>query len=402
MASTQTQTPPQRIARHILPVIVTAQLAGGSLWFGANAVIGDLQRDLNLAAGQTGWLLAAVNIGFIAGTLCYALAMVADRCSARWVFLVSCVLAAAANATVLVLPASYSVVLLSRLGVGFFLAGIYPVGMKIAAGWYRDGLGHALGFLVGALIVASGLPHAVRAFGSNWPWEQVLLSLSVIAVGGGLLLFTCVTDGPYTAKAARLQPAALAVIWRNAKVRASALGYFGHMWELYAMLAIVPALIGAYLQTGLTPGVSLLSFMVIAAGGLGCVVGGLLSRRYGSARIAVFQVSISGLCCLLVPLMLGAPWWIFFAWLLLWGITVSGDSPQFSALTASNAPRELVGSVLTLVNSIGFAISALTIQLTTTLSAIYGVQWVLPWLAIGPIASVIAMKPLLKHAPGRL
>ncbi|MGB7299938.1 MAG: MFS transporter [Burkholderiaceae bacterium] len=384
-----------KVPRYILPAIVVAQLAGGSVWFGANAVIGDLIRELSLASAQVGWLLSAVNTGFIAGTLCYALMMVADRISPRLVFLISCLLAAAVNAVVLLMPVSYWPVLLSRFAVGFFLAGIYPVGMKIAAGWYQKGLGSALGFLVGALIVASGMPHAVRALGSGWSWQQVLLSLSVIAALGGVLLYLLVPDGPYLNRGSRLKFKALSVIWTDRKVRASTVGYFGHMWELYAMLAAVPALIGAYLHSGLSPAVSLLSFFVIAGGGIGCALGGLLTPRFGSARVAVFQLAVSGLCCVLVPLMLGAPWWLFALWLIVWGITVSGDSPQFSALTASNAPRELVGSVLTLVNCIGFAISTLTIQLTTHLSAHFGLALVLPWLVLGPLAGLIAMWPLL-------
>ena len=398
-AATDTTAPDglARAPRHILPAIVVAQLAGASVWFGANAVIGDLIRELHLTSGQIGFLLSAVNMGFIVGTLFYAFSLIADRYSPRLVFLISCLLAAAVNAIVLLVPLSYWPMLLSRFAVGFFLAGVYPVGMKIAAGWYQKGLGAALGFLVGALIVASGLPHAVRALGSGWSWEQVLLSLSVIAAIGGMFLYMLVPDGPYLNKSTRLNFRALSVIWTDRKVRASTFGYFGHMWELYAMLAAVPALIGVYLHSDLSPAVSLMSFIVIAAGGLGCVVGGLLTPRYGSARVAVFQLSVSALCCLLVPLMLAAPWWLFALWLLVWGVTVSGDSPQFSALTATNAPREVVGSVLTLVNSIGFAISAVTIQLTTALGSQFGLAVVLPWLVIGPIAGLVAMRPLLRR-----
>lgn len=380
---------------YILPAIVLAQLAGASLWFGANAVIGNLERDLALSTAQVGLLLSAVNTGFIVGTLAYALLMIADRYSPRLVFLASCLLAALANLAAVVLPADYTVVVTSRLAVGFFLAGIYPVGMKIAAGWYRDGLGSALGFLVGALIVATGLPHAVRGLGGNAPWEHVLVILSVIASAGGVLMALLVPDGPYLGRASRLNLRALSVIWTDRKVRASAFGYFGHMWELYAMLAAVPALIGLYLHAELSPAVSLLSFFVIAAGGAGSAVGGMLTPRFGSARVAVVQLFVSACCCLLVPLMIQAPWWLFAIWLLVWGTTVSGDSPQFSALTASNSPRDAVGSVLTLVNCIGFAISAVTIQLTTLFAARYGLQWVLPWLVLGPIVGLLAMRPLL-------
>lgn len=384
----------KRTPGHILPAVVLAQLAGGSLWFGANAVIEDLIRDLQLGAGQVGLLLGAVNMGFIAGTLCYAIGMVADRFSPRVVFFTSCLLGAGVNALATVMP-EFWLMLLSRFAVGFFLAGIYPVGMKIAASWYQKGLGSALGFLVGALIVASGLPHAVRAIGADWSWQRVLLVLSSLAVAGGLIVLLWVPDGPHLSRSARLNVRALSVVWRDRKVRASAFGYFGHMWELYAVLAAVPALIGLYLQSDLTVEVSTLSFVVIAMGGVGCAVGGVLSGRFGSARVACFQLAVSGACCLLVPIMMAAPLWLFIAWLLIWGATVAGDSPQFSALTATNCPREAVGSVLTLVNSIGFAISVLTIQLTTTLGGMFGLSVVLPWLVLGPIAGLYAMRPLL-------
>lgn len=383
---------------YILPVIVIAQLAGGSLWFGANAIIGDLTRQLSLGTGQISWLLSAVNIGFIAGTLVYALLLIADRFSARLVFLVSCCLAALANVIVLLGVVGFEALLVSRFAIGFFLAGVYPVGMKIAAGWYQQGLGSALGFLVGALITATGLPHLVRALGTGWSWAYVLSTLSIIAVFGGLLLYALVPDGPYLTKSSRLSFRALSVVWRDKQVRASAFGYFGHMWELYAMLAITPVIIGTYLNSSLSPAVSLLSFFVIAGGGLACVVGGLLSKSIGSARVAVGMLAVSGLCCLLAPLMLQAPWWLFFAWLLVWGFSISGDSPQFSALTATNCPREVVGSVLTLVNCIGFAISAITIQATSLLSVHFGLSVVLPFLVLGPIAGLIAMRPLLKTA----
>jgi hypothetical protein len=195
-----------------------------------------------------------------------------------------------------------------------------------------------------------------------------------------VLLFA--PDGPFLARGARVSPKALAVIIRDPKVRASAFGYFGHMWELYAFLVLTPVVIAAYLNTGISRAVSALSFIVIAAGGLGCVLGGFAARRIG-------------LCALLSPWMLQTPWWLFSAWLLFWGTTVSADSPQFSTLTAQNAPRDVVGSVLTFVNCIGFSISILSIQWLTELSLKFSPWPVLPILAVGPILGLLAMRPLL-------
>ncbi len=392
-----------RVPRRVLPVIVLAQLCGASLWFAGNAIVPALEQRWSLSGPQAGLLLGGVNAGFIVGTLVYALFLVADRFRARRVFLASAVLGALANAGIPALSGSYEAMLVSRWLVGFFLAGIYPVGMRIATDWYRHGLGAALGLLVGALVFATALPHAVRAAGIGLPPETVLNWLSVLAICGGLAMVVFVPDPPGREAAHRagsragLDVRALTVIWRDPRVRASAFGYFGHMWELYAMLAFTPLIIATYLHTGITAGVSMLSFVVIAAGSVGCVVGGLVARRAGSARVAVVQLALSGICCLLVPWMMAAPWWLFAIWMLLWGTVVSGDSPQFSTLTALNAPPAVVGSVLTLVNCIGFAISVTTIQ---------GVAWwlergtleqVLPWLAVGPLVGLWAMRPLLRR-----
>ncbi|MEZ5657309.1 MAG: MFS transporter [Burkholderiaceae bacterium] len=389
------------VPRRVLPVIVLAQLCGASLWFAGNAIIPSLERRWQLDSTEVGWLLGAVNTGFIVGTLVYALLLIADRFRARFVFLISATLAALANA---VLPAvfdNYEAMLISRLLVGFFLAGIYPVGMRVATDWYRHGLGAALGLLVGALVFATALPHVVRAAGIGLAPITVLETLSVLAVCGGLAMVLLVPDPPGRAPSRRgLDVRALSVIWRDPRVRASAFGYFGHMWELYAVLSFTPLIIATYLHTGITGGVSLLSFFVIAAGSLGCIVGGLLAGRVGSARVAVWQLATSGLCCLLVPWMMNAPWPLFALWILVWGTTVSGDSPQFSTLTALNCPPAVVGSVLTLVNCIGFAISVSSIQLVAWWLGHGTLNQVLPWLALGPAIGLWAMRPLLREHRG--
>ncbi len=385
------------VPRHILPTIALAQLGGTSLWFAANAIDADLQRDWSLAASVAGAVTSAVQAGFITGTLVYALLMIADRFSPRKVYLTSSLLAAAANAAVLVLPAAMLSMTATRFGIGFFLAGIYPVGMKIASGWYRQGLGGALGFLVGALILGTALPHAMRAWGTTLPWEGVILVLSALAVGGGLLMWFLVPDGPYLGRSGRINPSALAVVWRDPKVRASVFGYFGHMWELSGMLMVVPLVIAHYLQEQATPLVSWLSFAVIAAGALGCAVGGMLAGRFGSGPVAAVQLATSATCCLLAPWLLSSPWLLFITWMLVWGTTVSGDSPQFSALTARNAPVQVVGSVLTLVNCIGFGISIVSIQLVAAALRHYPFEWVLPWLAIGPLVGLCFLSPVIRQ-----
>jgi len=386
---TESGAPPRRI----LPAIALAQLAGASLWFATNGVMADLQRDWQLPAAALGWLTSAVQIGFVAGTLVFALLTIADRFSPRRVFLVCALAGALCNAMTVLTPERLGPLLAIRFATGFFLAGIYPVGMKIASGWYARGLGAALGILVGALVLGTALPHGLRALGADWPWRSVILTVSLIAAAGGLLLNAAVPDGPHLARSTRINPRALALIWRDPALRAPALGYFGHMWELYAFWTLVPVIVATRLAGAAVSGAA---FTVIAAGFLGCAVGGLLANRHGSARVATVQLAISGLCCLAAPLMLQAPGLVFAAWMVVWGITVVGDSPQFSALTAAAAPRELVGSALTFVNSIGFGLTAILIPVFAALVAAWPLEWVLPLLAIGPAAGLVAMRPLLR------
>jgi MFS family permease len=374
-------------------VIVLAQFAGGSLWFAGNAVIGELQLALGLPDAALGWITSAVQLGFIAGTLGFAFFAVSDLASPRLVFLLCALAGAAANAASYALAQGLASLLALRFATGFFLAGIYPVGMKIAAGWYRDDLGKALGFLVGALVLGTAFPHLLKGLGTALPAQQVMLGVSALALAGGAAMFALVPDGPYLSRGARFDPRALASVFATARFRASAFGYFGHMWELYAFWAFLPLVIAA---RAAELAVSLWTFAVIAVGALGCVAGGLVSLRAGSARVAFAQLSASGICCLLSPLLFYAPTPLFLAFLLFWGIVVAGDSPQFSALNAAYAPRELVGSALTIANCIGFAITIGSIELLNAAAGSLGSQWLFVLLAPGPAFGLAALLPLLR------
>ena len=223
--------------RRILPVIVASQFAGTSLWFAGNAVLGDLQRQWGLAAEALGHITSAVQLGFIAGTLVFAFFALSDRFSPRIVFFLCSLAGALANALPLFSGESYAALLAMRFATGFFLAGIYPVGMKIASGWYQRDLGNALGFLVGALVAGTAFPHLLKGLGQALPWQSVILGVSAVALAGGLLMLALVPDGPYLTKGARFDPRALAAVFRVPAFRASSFGYFGHMWELYACCA---------------------------------------------------------------------------------------------------------------------------------------------------------------------
>ena len=379
--------------KRILPILVLAQFAGTSLWFAVNAVMPDLQQQMGWPASAVGRLTSALQLGFIVGTLVFALLAIADRFSARRVFLFCALAGALCTLGALMRIASFTELLLWRAATGFFLAGIYPVGMKIASQWFPKGLGVALGWLVGALVLGSASAHGIRALSVELPWSTVMISVALLAAAGGLLLFMAIPEPPNnTANTKKLEWQALATIWTDWRVRASVLGYFGHMWELYTFWVLVPLILATQLSG---QALSFAAFGVLGIGAVGCIGGGWLAKRWGSARVATLQLSMSGMCCLLAPWLLSAPLIWFLLWLAVWGITAAGDSPQFSTLTASNAPKHAVGSVLTLTNCIGFALSIVSIELFTSLAQEHQLASLLPWLGIGPLLGVLAMRPLL-------
>ncbi len=402
MASTIAPTGPPDATlpapRRVLPVLVLAQLAGTAPWFAVNAVMPDLQQAFGWPAAAVGTLTSAVQLGFIGGTLVFALLLVADRFAARQVFLLCSLGAALATLAAAMSAGSFASLLFWRAVTGVCLAGIYPVGMKIAAQWFPRGVGVALGLLIGALVLGSASPHALRALAAGWPWTTVFYAVALASAAAGTVLVLATPEPPRSAvHAGGLHWRALASIWTDRRVRASAFGYFGHMAELYTVWVLVPAVLATRLAG---PPLSWAAFAVLGAGAIGCVAGGALATCFGSARVAGAQLATSGLCCLLSPWALGAGAPLFALWLLVWGITVAGDSPQFSALTAANAPRHAVGSVLTLVNSIGFAISIISIQLFVTLAQTVALDRLLPWLAIGPALGLLALRPLLRRNAG--
>ena len=383
------------VPRHVLPVLVFAQFAGTSLWFAVNAVMPDLQRELGWPISAVGTLTSALQFGFILGTLVFALLAIADRFSPRHVFLACALAGAACTVGAWATVTHYDALLAWRFATGFFLAGIYPVGMKIASQWYTRGLGPALGYLIGALVLGSASAHALRAIGDTLPWPTLMLGVAALAAAGGVMLHTLLPDAPgAVARVTTLQWKALATIATDPRVRSSVLGYFGHMWELYTLWVLMPLILATRLDG---TALSWAAFWVLASGAIGCAGGGWLAPRFGSARVAGVQLGISGLCCLLAPLLMGAPDVLFYGWLLVWGITVSGDSPQFSALTARNAPPQAVGSVLTLTNSIGFGISIVSILLFVSLTETVPLGWLLTGLALGPALGLWALRPLWRE-----
>ena len=382
--------------RHVLVVLVVAQFTGTSLWFAINAVLPELSALFGWPEDAAGLLSASLQGGFIVGTLCFALTMLSDRFDPRHVFLIACMAGAVCTLVAWQMVRHYEWLVVWRFLTGVCLAGIYPVGMKIAAQWFPGGLGRALGWLVGALVVGSASAHGLRAVMGALPWDTLMLAVAALAALGGLLIRSLPTPPPplTASQPTRFAWSAFSVMWTNPTVRSSVLGYFGHMWELYTFWVLLPFILMTRVE-----GVAVLwwSFFVMASGAVGCVVGGAVANRWGSARVAGAQLSTSGLCCLLAPVALTAGNAFFFAWLIVWGITVAGDSPQFSTLTARHTPAHLVGSVLTMTNSIGFALSIVSIVLFTQAMPHYTMGTLLPWLALGPVLGVWALKHTMQR-----
>lgn len=378
----------------ILPVIILSLFACGSLWFSTNAILGDLVTEWSIGKNATGYITSAVQFGFIIGTLIFSWFTLSDRYSPAKIFCLCSFAGALANSLILIVPGELIMLVVLRFLTGFFLAGIYPIGMKIASGWYRDGLGKALGFLVGALVLGTAFPHVLKATGYVLEWKVVLLTTSLLAITGGLAMYVCVPDGPFIEKSTVFNGRALVTLFKIKGFRSAACGYFGHMWELYTFWAFLPFFLMAYAQQHPEAGfnVPLWTFLVIGVGSLGCVAGGIISQNVGSALVATTQLAISGVCCLLSPAFISLPLFLFVSVMLIWGMTVAGDSPQYSAIIAHATPRHLVGSALTLVNCIGFFITIISIQLLDMLIAYIEIENLLLFLFPGPLLGVYSMQ----------
>lgn len=373
-------------SRWVFPIIVFAQFCGTSLWFAGNGVSAALADAFGLTVGA---ITTSVQLGFILGTLSFALFKVADRYSPVRVFLICALVGAGANVAIVHLSTAMEV-LAFRFVTGFLLAGIYPVGMKIAADYRQKGLGLSLGYLVGALVLGTASPHLMRLWVPIAHWPMVLYSTSALAAFGGILLGVFVSDGPFRQKSRKLDFTAFFRVFQVRGFRRVAFGYFGHMWELYAFWAFVPLYIALYNEHhGASLSVPFWSFSTIATGALGCVLGGYLSVRISGKKVAAGALSVSMLCLLLSPFALNWPAGCFGIFLAIWGISVIADSPQFSSQAAQEAPKEWTGTALIIMNCVGFALTIGSISLLeVTAIGDYMFYWLLP----GPMLGLVLMR----------
>ncbi|MBL7863913.1 MAG: MFS transporter [Cyclobacteriaceae bacterium] len=377
----------------ILPLIVVAQFLCTTLWFVGNAVMPEVVAEFQLGELFFAHQTSAVQFGFIAGTLTFALLTIADRFSPSKVFFISGIGGALINLGVLSEANGAATLLVIRFATGFFLAGVYPVGMKIAADHFDKGLGKSLGFLVGALVLGTAFPHLLRGYLSGVPWQTIFVASSVLAVIGSTMIYLLVPDGPFRRAAGQMNMMASIKGFSNINFRSAAMGYFGHMWELYTFWAFVPLMLmtfaAAYPEEAWN--VPVWSFIIIGCGGLACIGAGYLGVKLGPRKVAGVALSVSCACCLLSPLMFLMPPALFFSFLILWGASVVADSPMFSTLVAQHAPPEVRGSALTMVNCIGFFITIVSLQAAGILSHFTSFQYLFVFLAFGPILGLIAL-----------
>jgi len=371
-----------------------------SLWFVASAVLADLTRETGLSSLRAALLGSSVSAGFVVGALLLAITGLPDRIDPRRLFAAGAVLAALANATLVIVDVHGVAAILSRALVGFALAAVYPVGMKIAVGWGTRDRGWLVGLLVGGLTLGSAAPHLL-AFAGGSDWRAATLGASLLALLAALLILAT-RLGPHHATAPRFDVSAATLAWTDRRIRRAYAGYLGHMWELYAMWAwIATALLASYSQH-LAPDraaelAKLTAFAAIGAGALLCPFAGAFADRLGKARLTVIAMAVSGSAALAAALSFGGPSWLFCAVVVIWGAAIIPDSAQFSALVADAAPADKAGSLLTLQTALGFALTVLTVQALPWVAATIGWSMTFVVLALGPMAGIAAMLPLARR-----
>jgi MFS family permease len=391
--TTQAEATPAEPLR-VLAIIAIAQVLALTLWFSATAVAPALRAAWALSIGDVGALTLAVQLGFVMGALSLALFNIPDLVPSRTLFCCCALIGAAANGLIPLLDdGDFRLVVALRVLTGASLAGVYPSGLKVMAGWFQRSRGMALGVLVGALTVGSAAPHLIGGLGADW--KVVLWSASGLATIAALLMLT-VRDGPFETRGSKFQWKLVASVFRNPKYRLATAGYLGHMWELYAMWTWLATWLAAWSIHASSPmgWVPTLTFVVVASGALGCWAAGLWADRAGRAKVAGASMLVSGCCALASPALYWLPLWLALPVLLVWGVSIVADSAQFSAIVTEVVDDRLRGTALTLQTALGFLLTLVSIRLTSAIAGQWGWQWAFPVLAIGPALGALAMHRL--------
>lgn len=402
--ATETQARRSVSARRALLLLSLAQLLAMSLWFTGTAVLPQVTGLWHSGLALGSWLTIAVQIGFSLGAITFALFNIPDILSPITVLVASAIAAAAANAGFALVAADPLPAILLRGLTGFFLAGVYPVGMKIMAGWFQRGRGLALGVMIGALTVGSAVPHGVNGLGGV-PWRGVVLLGSLQALAGAAIVALFVRQGPFAMPQSRLDLSQILEIVRNRRVRLANLGYLGHMWELYAMWGWIAVIFSAA-SGGLWSKMQYetAAAVAIAIGAVGCVWAGVASDRLQDqaesvrvgqrARVTIVAMAVSAVCCILGSLVFHQP--VLLLWLsLIWGIAVIADSAQFSTIISEVSDKSYVGTALTIQTAVGFMLTAISIRSMAAIAARVGWRWALASMAVGPLLGILAMSRLL-------
>ncbi|MBO0904257.1 MFS transporter [Jiella sp. MQZ13P-4] len=382
----------------MLALICVGVVGALATWFSATAVIPELIAAWSLGPSEAAWLTNAVQLGFVVGAIGSSLVNLPDIVRLPVLMAGAACLAALANAALLA-GASPAIAILARFVTGIALAGVYPPALKLLATWFRRGRGLALGFLIGALTLGSAMPHLVRAVTDGVAWQAVIAATSVSTLLSGVLFLLALREGPYGFGRATFDPRQCLRVFTDRPLWLANLGYFGHMWELYAMWAWLLAFVTAIDAAGVTPlpfgSPSMLAFVVVGSGVAGCLLGGWLSDRIGRCLTCIGMMTVSGACAFLIGFVFDGPSWLLAVVALVWGIAIIGDSAQFSAAVTELADQRFVGTALTLQLGIGFALTVVSIWIMPILAGLLGSwRWVFLALVPGPVIGALAMAAL--------